>query len=85
MKHKLNKMFFSILGSKLNEEFYTNKMRLNSNETSHVDFKIALRKWIKSDALKELLTKSILLDMHYMFDNVNDMVELFVVIDKKKN
>jgi hypothetical protein len=34
LKHKLDKMLFSILDFELNEEFYTKKMRLNpSDET----------------------------------------------------
>ncbi len=79
------KCFFSILESEFNEEFYTKKMRLNpSDEILHVGFKIALRKWIGSVALKVIASKSILLDMHYMFDKVNDMVELLVVINKKE-
>lgn len=60
-------------------------MRLNpSDETSYVGFKIALRKWIRSVALKAIVTKSISLEMHYMFDKVNDMVELLIIIDKKE-
>jgi hypothetical protein len=74
-----------MLELELNEKFYTKKMRLNpSNETSHVGFKIALKKWIGSVALKEIATKSNFWDMHYMFDKVNDMMELLVVIDKNE-
>ncbi len=51
---------------------------------SYVGFKIALRKWIRSVALKAIVTKSISLEMHYMFDKVNDMVELLIIIDKKE-
>lgn len=54
------------------------------DEILHVGFKIALKKWIGSAALKVIASKSILLDMHYMFDKVNDMVELLVVINKKE-
>jgi hypothetical protein len=32
LKHKLDKIFFSILDFKLNEEFYTKKMKLNPSD-----------------------------------------------------
>jgi hypothetical protein len=39
-KHKLDNMFFSILDSELNDDFYLKKMRLNlSNKAPLVGFK----------------------------------------------
>ncbi len=58
-------------------------MRLNpSNEASLISFKIALKRWIESTILEGIVVKSILLDTHYMYDKVNDLVELLDVIDK---
>jgi hypothetical protein len=83
LKHKLEKILFSILDVTLNEEFYTQKMKLNlSNEALHVGFKIALKRLIKSTTPGGIVTKSILLDIHYMYDRVNDMAKLLDVIDK---
>jgi hypothetical protein len=46
----MDKMFFSILDTKLSEDFYSKKMRLNpSNEALSFGFKSAtLLKWVKS-------------------------------------
>jgi hypothetical protein len=83
LKQKLDKMFFSILDSNLNDEFYTKKKKLNpSNETPFASFKTTLKRWIKSTTIKGIVTGSILLDTHYMYDNVNDMAKLLDVIDK---
>ncbi len=83
LKHKLDKMFFSILDSELNEEFYTKKMKLNPfDKTLLTCFKIALKRWIESTIPEGITTESILLDTHYMYDKVNDMVELLNVIDR---
>jgi hypothetical protein len=79
-------MLFSILDFELNEEFYTKKMRLNpSNEASHASFKTTLKRWIKSISPKGIAVESILLDTHYMYDKVNDMVEFLDVIDKTES
>jgi hypothetical protein len=76
-------MFFSILDSELNEEFYTKKMKLNPfDKTSPTCFKITLKRWIESTIPKGITTESILLDTQYIYDKVNDMVELLNVIDK---
>jgi hypothetical protein len=83
LKHKLDKMFFSILDSEFNEKFYTQKMRLNpSDKTPPIGFKIALKKWIENIVLEGITSKPILLDTHYMYDRINDMEELLDVIDK---
>jgi len=74
LKHKFDKILFSILDYELNDEFYTKKMRLNPfNETLPIGFKTALKRWIESIALEGITTESILLDTHYMYDKVNDM------------
>jgi mRNA deadenylase 3'-5' endonuclease subunit Ccr4 len=76
-------MFFSILDFEPNEGFYTKKMRLNPfDKTPPIGYKIALKRWIESIALEGIATKFILLDIHYMYEKVNDMVELLDVIDK---
>jgi hypothetical protein len=83
LKHKLDKMFFSILDSTFNEEFYTQKTRLNpSNKAPLVGFKIRLKRLEENTTLEGIVAKSILLNTHYMYDKVNDMAELLDVIDK---
>jgi len=83
LKHKFNKIFFSILNFELNDKFYTKEMKLNpSNETPPTSFKIALKRWIESIILEGIAIEFILSDTHYMYDMVNDMVELLDVIDK---
>jgi hypothetical protein len=67
LKHKLDKIFFSILDFEPNEGFYTRKMRLNPfNKAPPTSFKIVLKRWIESIALEGIATKFILLDIHYM-------------------
>ncbi len=75
-KHKLNNMLFSILDSELNDDFYFKKLRLNpSNEAPLVGFKQALEKWIQSGISKDN-AKAILLDIHYKYDKVKNMLGL---------
>jgi hypothetical protein len=58
-------------------------MKLNpSDEAPPLSFKITFKRWIGSIAPKGILAKCIHLDTHYMYDRVNDMVELLHVIDK---
>jgi hypothetical protein len=58
-------------------------MRLNPfNKASLVGFKNALRRWIECTMPKRIVAKLILLDTHYVFNMVNDMVELLEVIEK---
>jgi hypothetical protein len=58
-------------------------MRLNPfDKAPPIGFKIALKRWIESIILKGIATESILLGIHYMYDKVNDIVELLDVIDK---
>jgi hypothetical protein len=52
------------------------------DETLLACFKIKLKRWIESIIPKGIIVESILLDTHYMYDRVNDMVELLDVIDK---
>lgn len=77
-------MFFSILDVELNEKFYKKRRRLNPfDKTLLASFKSPLRRWIESIAPRGISIKSILLDTHYMFNMVNDMVKILEVIDKK--
>jgi len=58
-------------------------MRLNpSNKAPPSSFKTALKRWIGNIVPKGILAKCIHLDTHYMYDRVNDMMELLDVIDK---
>jgi hypothetical protein len=52
------------------------------DETLLACFKITLKRWIESIIPRGITIESILLDTHYMYDRVNDMVELLDVIDK---
>jgi hypothetical protein len=57
LKHKLHKMLFSILDFDLNDEFYTQKKKLNpSNKTPFVGFKTTLKRWIESIVLEGIAT-----------------------------
>jgi hypothetical protein len=82
-KHKLDKMF-SILDSELNDDFYLKKLRLNpSDEFPLVGFKCALEKWIQSEISDNNVANAILLDIHYKYDKVENMVGLLDVINKE--
>jgi spore coat polysaccharide biosynthesis predicted glycosyltransferase SpsG len=78
LKHKFDKMFFSILYYEFNDEFYIKKMRLNPFNKALT----ALKRWIKNVVPEGIIVESILLDTHYMYDKVNDMAKNLVVIDK---
>jgi len=52
------------------------------DETLLAYFKIALKRWIENIIPGGITIESILLDTHYMYDRVNDMVELLDVINK---
>jgi hypothetical protein len=83
-KHKLDKMLFSILDSKRNDDFYFKKLRLNSsNKDPHVGFKWALDKWIQSGTSKDNVAEAILLDTHYKYDKVENKAGLLDVIGKE--
>jgi hypothetical protein len=83
LKHKFDKIFFSILDSKFHDEFYKTKMKLNpSDEAPPASFKTTLKRRIESIVPKGIALEFILLDTHYMYDRVNDMAELLNVIDK---
>jgi len=58
-------------------------MRLNPfNKAPLVGFINALRRWIECNMPKGITTKLIILNTHYVFNMVNDMVELIEVINK---
>jgi hypothetical protein len=83
-KHKLHKMLFSILDSELNDGFYSKKLRLNpSNEAPHIGFQRALEKWIQSGTVEDNAVEAIMLDIHYKYDKVENMVGLLDVINKE--
>jgi hypothetical protein len=83
-KHKLDKMLFSILDSKRNDDFYFKKLRLNSsNEDPPVGFKWALDKWIQSGTSKDNVVEAIFLDTHYKYDKVKNKAGLLDVIGKE--
>jgi hypothetical protein len=48
-------------------------------------FKITLKRWIEKTTPKGIAINSIPLDTHYMYDRVNDMVDLLEVIDKMES
>jgi hypothetical protein len=82
-KHKLDKMF-SILDLGLNDGFYWKKLRFNpSNEAPHVGFKCASEKWIQSETVEDNVVEPIILDIHYKYDKVENMVGLLDVINKE--
>lgn len=57
-------------------------MRLNPfDEALPASFKTTLKRWIESITLKGITPKFIHLDIHYMYDMVNDMVEILEVIN----
>jgi len=83
-KHKLDKMLFSILDLELNDDFYFEKLRLNpSYEASPIGFKRILEKCIQSGTPKENAMEAILLDIHYKYDRVENMVGLLDVVNKE--
>ncbi len=54
-KHNLDKTLLSILDSELNDEFYSQKMKLNLlDEAPPLGFKQSLKKWIQSGMQKML-------------------------------
>jgi hypothetical protein len=72
------------LDLKLNDDFYLKKLRLNpSNKAPPAKFKQVLEKWIQSGTLEDNVVKVILLDIHYKYDRVENMVGLLDVIDKE--
>jgi hypothetical protein len=74
------------LDSELNNEFYSKKLRLSpSDETPPSWFKHFLEKWIQSGSVEDVAAKSILLDNHYKYDIVDNMLGLSDVIDKKSS
>jgi hypothetical protein len=66
--------------------FIQKKKRLNPfDKALYAGFKTALKRWIESIALEGIVVESILFNTHHMYDMVNDMVELFDVIDKTES
>ncbi len=59
-------------------------MGLNpSNEAPHVGFKWASKKWIQSETVEDNVVEAIMLDIHYKYDKVENMVGLLDVINKE--
>jgi hypothetical protein len=52
------------------------------DETLPAGFKITLKRLIENITLKGITPKFIYLDTHYMYDMVNDMVEILEFINK---
>jgi hypothetical protein len=83
-EHKLDKMLFSILDSKLNDDFYLKKLRFNpSDKVPPIGFKWGMQKWIQSGTPEDNAVEAILLDIHYKYDRVENMVGLLDVINKE--
>jgi len=83
-KHKMDKMLISILDFELNDDFYLKKKRLNPLDKMHpLGFKCSLEKWIQSGISKENVVEAILLEIHYKFDQIDNMITMLDVIDKE--
>jgi hypothetical protein len=80
-KHKMDNMLISILNYKFNDDFYLEKMRLNPFD--EMRFKCPLEKWIQNGISKRNVIDAIMLEIHYKFDWVDNMVTLLDVIDKE--
>lgn len=77
-------MLFFTLDLELNDEFYSKKSRLNpSYEAPPSGFKHYLEKWIQNGNAKDVAVKAILLDSHYKYDKVDNMLGLLDVINKE--
>jgi uncharacterized protein YicC (UPF0701 family) len=78
-------MSFSILDVEFNHDFYNKNMRLNSsNEALPMGFKRALQKWIQSRTSEGNAIEAILLDSHYKFERIDNIVSLLDVINKEQ-
>jgi hypothetical protein len=83
-KHKMDKMLISILEIELNDDFYLKKKRLNPLDKVHpLGFKCSLEKWVQSGVSNENTAEAILLEIHYKFDQIDNMVTMLDVIDKE--
>jgi len=83
-KHKMDKMLISILDFELNDDFYLKKKRLNPLDKMHpLGFQCSLEKWIQSGISKENVVEAILLEIHYKFDQIDNMITMLDVIDKE--
>lgn len=59
-------------------------MKFNpSNEAQLVEIKLVLEKWIQSGTPEDNAMKAILLDTHYKYDRIENMVGLLDIIDKE--
>jgi hypothetical protein len=68
----------------VNGDFYLKKLRWNpSNEVPPIRFKWALEKWIQSATPEDNVVEAILLDIHYKYDKIENIVGLLDVIDKE--
>ncbi len=82
--HNLDKMLFFTLDLELNDMFYSKKSKLNpSYEAPPLGFKHYLEKWIQNGNAKDVAVKAILLDSHYKYDKVDNMLGLLDVINKE--
>jgi hypothetical protein len=85
-KHNLNNMLFSILDSKLNDKFYSKKLKLKPlDEAPPSRFKYSLEKWIQNGSPEDVATKAIWLNSHYKYDKVDNMSSLLDVINKESS
>jgi len=73
------------LDSKLNDKFYSKKIRLNpSNDASIAEFMTTLKKWRSSATLEAIAIEFIPLDARYKYDRLNDMTKLLNVVNKRE-
>jgi hypothetical protein len=85
VKHRIDKMFFSIMDVELFENVYSKKMKLNPFDKAPLfNFKSTPLMWVQSAILKTLVPKESFLDTHYRFNRVGNMAGLKGVIDTSK-
>jgi hypothetical protein len=72
------------LNYKLSDDFYLENLRLNPLGEMHpLRFKCPFEKWIQTGTLKGNVMDAIMLEIHYKFDWVDNMVTLLDVIDNE--
>jgi hypothetical protein len=85
-KHNFDKMLFSILDLKFNDKIYSKNWNWTPQiEAPPLGFKRSLEKWIQSASVEDVATEAILLDSHYKYDRVNNMLGLWDVMDKESS
>ncbi len=81
MKHKYDNMFFLLLDSVLNKDFYKFKIRLNPTpEPSFQSFMDVLQQWIMNINLDILKVEAILLNTHYKYANLSVFGNIKVIV-----